>query len=234
MKQQKILLVEDETAIASVEAAYLTKSGYNVVTAGDGKQALKLLESEQPDLIVLDLMLPELPGEAVLEAVRLSSTIPVIIVSAKSDEDDRISGLRHGADDYLTKPFSPRELVERVKAVLRRVSDAPSRIGDQKVITTSDGRIAIRFSEMRVLKDGSDMRLTKNEFLILSTLFAYPNKVFTRDEIIEVAFGIEYEAFDRAIDTHIKNIRQKIEDDPKKPIYIKTIYGVGYRAGGFE
>lgn len=226
-----ILIVEDEESIANIEKLYLEKAGFDVLTALDGQEALDLAQSENPDLIVLDLMLPEISGEEVLSTIRNSSNVPVIIVSAKSAEDDRIDGFRNGADDYMVKPFSAKELVERVKAVLRR-SDSDNSKYNRTIVRSYNGDIEINYDEMRVTKKGQEIYFTKNEFLILYTLFSNPNKIFTRDEIIEVAFGLEYEAYDRAIDTHIKNIRQKLEDDPKNPQYIKTVYGVGYRAGG--
>lgn len=225
-----ILLVEDEEGIINVEKAYLEKAGYQVEKAMNGEDALRLFDSIDPDLIVLDLMLPGLSGEEVLRRVKAKKDTPVIIVSAKSEEDDRVENLRNGADDYMVKPFSAREFVERVKAVLRRTpSKKPT-----DVIETTDGRVRLEPQSMRAFIAGNEIHLTKNEFLIVQTLFSHPNKIYTRDEIIEVTFGMDYEAFDRAIDTHIKNIRQKIEADPKNPKYIKTVYGVGYRAGGFD
>ncbi len=226
----KILICEDEASILNIERAYLEKAGFEVLTAMDGPSGLHLFESQQPDLIVLDLMLPGLSGEELLKEVRRSSSCPVIIVSAKTDVNHRIGNLREGADDYLTKPFSARELVERVKAILRRSDKAADK--QANALMSKDGRIRLDLDAMRTFKDEEELHLTKNEFLILQTLLAHPNKIFTRDEIIEVTFGMDYEAYDRAIDTHIKNIRQKIEDQPKTPTYIQTVYGVGYRAGG--
>lgn len=227
---RKILLVEDEQGILNIEKAYLLKEGFQVETAMDGTTALALFQEQNPDLIVLDLMLPGLSGEELLSRIREASNAPVIIVSAKSEEDDRVNNLRNGADDYLVKPFSAREFVERVKAVLRRLPEEE----EAQVLRTRDGCLRIEIQSMRAFRNDEEVHLTKNEFLIVETLFTHPNKIFTRDEIIEVAFGIDYEAFDRAIDTHIKNIRQKLEEDPKNPKYIKTVYGVGYRAGGFD
>ena len=196
----------------------------------DGNEALEQYTAFAPDLVVLDLMLPKKSGEEVLQSIKEQKDTPVIIVSAKSEEDDRVENLRNGADDYMVKPFSARELVERVRAILRRT---PSR-EDEKMLQTADGRLRIDIESMRTFVEGKEVHLTKNEFLIVQTLFTHPNKIYTRDEIIEVTFGMDYEAFDRAIDTHIKNIRQKIEADPKNPVYIRTVYGVGYRAGGFD
>lgn len=230
MEPRKILLVEDEEGIINIEKAYLEKAGFQVEKAMDGNEALEQYTAFAPDLVVLDLMLPKKSGEEVLQSIKEQKDTPVIIVSAKSEEDDRVDNLRNGADDYMVKPFSARELVERVRAILRRT---PSR-EDEKMLQTADGRLRIDIESMRTFVEGKEVHLTKNEFLIVQTLFTHPNKIYTRDEIIEVTFGMDYEAFDRAIDTHIKNIRQKIEADPKTPIYIRTVYGVGYRAGGFD
>lgn len=230
MEPRKILLVEDEEGIINIEKAYLEKAGFQVEKAMDGNEALEQYTTFAPDLVVLDLMLPKKSGEEVLQSIKEQKDTPVIIVSAKSEEDDRVENLRNGADDYMVKPFSARELVERVRAILRRT---PSR-EDEKMLQTADGRLRIDIESMRTFVEGKEVHLTKNEFLIVQTLFTHPNKIYTRDEIIEVTFGMDYEAFDRAIDTHIKNIRQKIEADPKNPVYIRTVYGVGYRAGGFD
>ena len=218
MNEINILIVEDEKTISDIVKNYLIKDGYQVFQAFDGVKALEIFNEEEIDLVILDLMLPMLSGEEVLKDIRNRSQVPVIITSAKVEEFDRIQGLRLGADDYVTKPFSNKELVERVKAVLRRI--------EKYNIPRAD---IIRF-----LKDGKEISLTKNEFSIVKTLFSSPNKIFTRDEIIELTFGLDYDAYDRAIDTHIKNIRQKIEDNPKKPQYIKTIYGMGYKSGGVD
>lgn len=224
----KILLVEDEENIALIEKKYFDREGYETTIAKDGEEALDYFYQEDFQFVILDLMLGKVSGEKVLEEIRKTSDVPVIIVSAKNAEIDRIENLRKGADDYIIKPFSPRELVERIKVILRRFGPK------EASIETMDEKIKIHPDEMRVLKDEEEVHLTKNEFAILSTLFSNPKKVFTRDEIIGLAFGLDYDAYDRAIDTHIKNIRQKLEDDPKNPKYIITIYGVGYRAGGFE
>ena len=230
MEPRKILLVEDEEGIINIEKAYLEKAGFQVEKAMDGNEALEQYTAFAPDLVVLDLMLPKKSGEEVLQSIKEQKDTPVIIVSAKSEEDDRVENLRNGADDYMVKPFSARELVERVRAILRRTPSSE----DEKMLQTADGRLRIDIESMRTFVEGKEVHLTKNEFLIVQTLFTHPNKIYTRDEIIEVTFGMDYEAFDRAIDTHIKNIRQKIEADPKNPVYIRTVYGVGYRAGGFD
>lgn len=232
MNDISILIVEDEKSISDIVKNYLIRDGYNVFQAFDGLEALKIFNNEEIDLIILDLMLPKMSGEDVIKNIRNKSKVPVIITSAKVEEIDRINGLRLGADDYVTKPFSNKELVERVKAVLRRIEKY--NIPRADIIKTSDGRLLMDLKYNRFLKDGEEVFLTKNEFSIIKTLFSSPNKIFTRDEIIELTFGLDYDAYDRAIDTHIKNIRQKIEDNPKKPQYIKTIYGMGYKSGGVD
>lgn len=232
MNDISILIVEDEKSISDIVKNYLIRDGYNVFQAFDGLEALKIFDNEDIDLIILDLMLPKMSGEDVIKNIRNKSKVPVIITSAKVEEIDRINGLRLGADDYVTKPFSNKELVERVKAVLRRIEKY--NIPRADIIKTSDGRLLMDLKYNIFLKDGEEVFLTKNEFSIIKTLFSSPNKIFTRDEIIELTFGLDYDAYDRAIDTHIKNIRQKIEDNPKKPQYIKTIYGMGYKSGGVD
>lgn len=227
---EKILIVEDEVGIAIMEKNYLVKNGFEVELAHDGAKALELLEKEDYSLVILDLMIPKISGEEVLKQIRSTSNLPVILVTAKVNEKDVLKGFRHGADDYIKKPFSGLELVERVKAVLRRSGNLTS----NSLIKSKDGKISFDFENYRLLKDGIELSLTRNELLIVHTLFNNPNKTFTRNEIIELSFGYDYDAFDRAIDTHIKNIRQKIEDDPKNPKYIKTVYGLGYKAGEID
>ncbi|MCI5839661.1 MAG: response regulator transcription factor [Peptoniphilaceae bacterium] len=226
-----IEIIEDEENILNIVRSYLEKEGYKVISAKDGKEGLDNF-NEDISLVLLDLMLPKISGEEVLKKIRSISEVPIIVVTAKVEEDDIIGGLKLGADDYITKPFSPKELVERIKAVLRRIKKF--NIPRASVIKTSDGRLEMDLDNNRFFKDGIEINLTKNEFLIMKTLFSNPNKIFTREEIIELTFGYDYEAFDRAIDTHIKNIRQKVEDNPKNPQYIKTIYGMGYKSGGVE
>lgn len=222
-----ILIVEDEPGIAKMEKTYLEKNGFNTDIAHDGSEAIDKFYKNSFDLIILDLMIPKITGEKVLEVLRENSDIPVILVTAKVSETDIIKGFKSGADDYVKKPFSGMELVERVKALLRR-----TKINQKDdIITTTDGKLKIDITNNRVSKNDLEISLTKNELMIILTLFKNPTKTFTRNEIIEIAFGYEYDAFDRAVDTHIKNIRAKIEDNPKNPMYIKTIYGLGYKAG---
>lgn len=223
-----ILIVEDEHGIANMEKVYLEKAGFKTSLASDGSEAINLFYKNNFDLIILDLMIPKLSGEQVLSIIRENSNIPVIIVTAKVNENDIVKGFKSGADDYLKKPFSGNELVERVKAILRRVSV------NEDIIQSKDGRLLVDLSNNRVIKDGNEISLTKNELSIIETLYANPHKTFTRNEIIEISFGYDYDAFDRAVDTHIKNIRQKIEENPKTPKYIKTSYGLGYKAGEID
>lgn len=232
MKHITILIIEDEKKISTIMKSYFEKEGYKVLQAFDGKEGLRLFEENNVDLVILDLMLPKMPGEEVIKEIRNKSDLPVIMVSAKVEESNRIDGLRLGADDYVTKPFSPKELVERVKAILRRIEKY--NIPRADIIKTIDGRLEMDLEYNRIFKDGKEILLTKNEFQILKTLFSNPNKIYSRDEIIELTFGYDYDGYDRAIDTHIKNIRAKIEDNPKNPMYIKTIYGMGYKSGGVD
>ncbi|MDO5690773.1 MAG: response regulator transcription factor [Tissierellia bacterium] len=231
----RILFVEDEKGISKIVTSYLIKEDYEVLQAVDGLTAIKLFDQsvqkgQNIDLILLDRMLPILDGDEVIREIRKTSQVPIIMLTAKVEEEDAISGFQLGADDYVTKPFSPRELMERIKAVLRRSSHVdPAPSADLRLM---EGRIEVNFDNYTCIKDGAEVSLTNNEFRILKTLYSSPGKIFTREEIISIAFGMDYEAFDRAIDTHIKNIRHKLEDHPKEPILIRTVYGVGYKAGG--
>ncbi len=229
-KTNTILIVEDEPKIAEAVDAYLQKSGYKTLLAYDGRQALALFESGQPDLVILDLMLPFVSGEEICKAIREKSRIPIIMLTAKSSEDHKIEGLNMGADDYMTKPFSPRELVARVNSLFRRCSDGIAPTLNAK--SWNDGDLSIDFDAYVVKKHGQAVNLTPNEFKLFSTLAKYPNKTFTRDALIEAAFGIDFDGYDRTIDSHIKNLRSKIETDSSNPQYIITIRGVGYKFGG--
>src|SRR5699024_6677897 len=232
MKNIKILIIEDEESINNIVKSYLVKEGYEVYQAFDGEEGLKMFIEESIDLVILDLMLPKILGEDVIKEIRNRSEVPVIMLSAKVEENDKVQGLRLGADDYITKPFSARELLERIKAILRRIEKY--NIPRADLVKTLDGRLEMDLEYNRIFKDGAEIYLTKNEFSILKTLFSNPNKIYTRDEIIEQTFGYDYDSYDRDIDTHIKNIRQKIDDNPKKPQYIKTIYCMGYKSGGID
>ena len=189
--------------------------------------ALEVFDDEEIHLIVLDLMLPKLSGEKVCSSIRAKSDVPIIMLTAKVDEDDKIEGLSIGADDYVTKPFSPRELVSRIKSLLRRSYRDSKPLAEK--MTFNNGDLEIDMKKMLVLKKGQNVHLTTNEFKVLMTLLTHPGQIFSREQLIQSSFGYEYDGFDRTIDTYIKNIRQKIEDDPKKPTYIITVYGIGYK-----
>lgn len=222
---KKILVVEDEEKISEVVAAYLEKEGFNVKVTASGRDALALAAREKPDLVVLDLMLPDLSGQEVCGELRKSSDVPIIMLTALSSEEDKISGLAIGADDYLTKPFSPRELVARVRSVLRRTKGKSEPLSD--VLSFDD--LVIDISKHEVKMKGEQKALTPFEFKLLATLARYPGRVYSRFELINKVQGYDFEGYERTIDAHIKNLRQKIESDPKNPRYIKTIFGVGYK-----
>lgn len=225
----KILIVDDEVKIVDAVKAYLENSHYVVFTASNGEQALKLFDEVNPDLLILDLMLPLIPGEEVCQMIRKKTRIPIIMLTAKIQENDIINGFQIGADDYVTKPFSPRELVVRVGSLLRRSSEGISPLFT--VMSWNNKELEVDFNQMLVKKNGVDAKLTPNEFKLLSTLIKYPQKSFTREELIEIAFGYDYDGYERTIDSHIKNLRNKIEDDSANPKYIITVRGIGYRFG---
>ncbi|MDR1211097.1 MAG: response regulator transcription factor [Spirochaetaceae bacterium] len=221
-----VLVVDDEAKIRELVSSYLKKNGYRVLAAGTGKEALALLEREPVSLLLLDLMLPDLSGEELCAKIRAVSELPVIMMTARADEESVINGLSIGADDYVTKPFSPRELMARTAAILRRsrmISRNEPRGGR---ILAWEG-LSANLDERRVSVNGGALALTPNEYNILMLLMSRPQKIFTRDEII-AAVKDDYDGFDRTIDTHVKNLRQKLGD----PKYIHTVYGVGYRFGG--
>jgi len=224
---KKILVVDDEPKIVEVVEAYLRKEGFDVLTAGDGEKALKLFKEEVIHLVVLDLMLPKVSGEEICNRIRATSDVPIIMLTAKSEEDDKIEGLAIGADDYLTKPFSARELVGRVKALIRRSYRESSPLADYLIFNNGD--LEVDVNKMKVKKAGLYINLTTIEFKILLALLTNPGQVFSREQLVQKAFGVDYEGFDRTIDSHIKNIRQKIEDNHKQPKYIITVYGMGYK-----
>jgi DNA-binding response OmpR family regulator len=226
----RILVVDDEARIVEVVKAYLEKEGFEVLTAMDGETAIKVFKDEIVHLVVLDLMLPKLSGEEVCSKLRAISDIPIIMLTAKVEEDDKLEGLAIGADDYLTKPFSARELVGRVKALLRRAYRDQSPLADYLVFNNGDLQIDIK--KMKTLKKGIEVSLTPYEFKVLAALLTNPGQVFSREQLVERAFGHDYDGFDRTVDSYIKNIRHKIEDDPKNPQYVSTVYGVGYKFGG--
>jgi DNA-binding response OmpR family regulator len=226
----KVLIVDDEEKITEVVKSYLEKSGFKVYCAYNGNEAMELFERVNPKLIVLDLMLPDMSGEDICRSIRKKSRVPIIMLTAKVEEESILNGLGIGADDYVTKPFSPRQLVARVIALLRRSEDEIMPLSS--ALSFNGGELVIDSIKHEVKKDGQIVSLTPNEFKILMTLVKYPQKAFTRDELVFLVLGEDYEGYDRTIATHIKNLRQKIEQDVKSPEYILTVYGVGYKFGG--
>ena len=222
---RRILLVEDEKNIRDAVAAYLERAGYWVTPAADGQEAVDAFSLHQFDLVILDLMLPRLPGEKVCRIIRDTSDVPIIMLTAKGEVEDRIVGLELGADDYLVKPFSPRELVARARALLRRVhaDSEPQR----EVLEF--GELTIDVSGHKVLVSGEEIDLTASEFKLLTTLSRYPGRVYSRMELVEKVLGYDFEGYERTIDSHVKNLRAKIGDDPRNPRWIYTVHGVGYR-----
>lgn len=218
-----MLVVEDEPKIAQVARDYLERAGFTVALAGDAKTALAQVRSAKPDLVVLDLGLPDQDGLDVIRTVRASSRVPIVVLTARGDEPDRVVGLELGADDYVVKPFSPSELVARVRAVLRRATDEVPR----EVIRAAD--VTLDLAKLRATVGERVVDLTSTEFQLLVALARSPGRVLTRAQLLDAVRGVAFESYERAIDTHIKNIRRKIEPDPRTPRYIETVYGVGYR-----
>jgi two-component system, OmpR family, alkaline phosphatase synthesis response regulator PhoP len=224
MHAQTILVVEDEPRIAGIAADYLRHAGYVVTVATDGAQALEKARGLRPDLIVLDLGLPRVDGMEVARTLRAESAVPIIMVTARVEEADRLLGLETGADDYLTKPFSPRELVARVKAVLRRTSTTTSSPRLQL------GDLVLDTERLVITKEGRPIDLTATEFRLVATMARQPGRVFTRAQLLDALRSEAGDSFDRAIDAHVKNVRRKLEADTRNPRYILTVYGVGYKA----
>lgn len=222
----RILVVEDESEISSIVMKYIEKSGYECRLAENGFEALELFSSQHFHLIILDVMMPGIDGFEVLARIREISDVPIIMLTAKQEEVDRIKGFEEGADDYVVKPFSPRELISRIKVFLKRIYN----YGDEMILTS--GQLRLFTSSMKLFQGEEEIELTSTEFKLLHVLMRNMNQVLTREQLIELAFGIDYEGFDRSIDTYIKRIRQKIEPDPKHPLYLKTKYGSGYVFGG--
>ena len=219
-----ILVVEDEPQIAALVRDYLVQGGFEPILAHDGETGLREAKSRKPDLVILDLGLPKRDGIDVIRELRKTSNVPVVVLTARGDESDRILGLELGTDDYVVKPFSPRELVARVRAVLRRVD---SRGAETEVIRAGDLEVDLR--RLRATIGGRAVDLTAMELQLVAQLAREPGRVFTRGQLLDALHGIAFESFERAIDAHIKNIRKKIEPEPSKPRYIQTVYGVGYR-----
>lgn len=225
-----ILVVDDEPKILEVLTALLESRGFRVFSAEDGAKALELFDQHNVALVLLDLMMPGMSGEEVCRAIRRRSRVPIIMLTAKADEDNVVDGLMLGADDYITKPFGLKELAARVESVLRRTQS------DIKPLTVRsswrDGDLTVDFENDEVRKKGIVVSLTSSEIKILSALMKHPGKVYTREELIALALGSDFDGYDRAIDSHVKNIRKKLEDNPKSPVYVLTIAGHGYKFGG--
>jgi DNA-binding response OmpR family regulator len=220
-----ILVVDDDRKTVDLIRLYLEKDGYRVLTAYDGRQALDLSRRRQPGLIILDLMLPRVDGLDVCRILRSESKVPIIMLTAKTTEEDKLVGLDLGADDYVTKPFSPREMVARVRAVLRRVQTAEDD-GPGELIF---GDMVVDFIRHEARVEGESIHLTPKEFRLLETMAKQPGRVFSRLELLENAFGFDYGGFERTVDVHVMNLRKKIEPDPAQPTYIHTVYGLGYK-----
>ncbi|HWP80864.1 MAG TPA: response regulator transcription factor [Candidatus Acidoferrum sp.] len=229
-KSKNILIVDDEPKIREVLKALFESKGYRVLSAETGTDALRIFHAENISLVVLDLMLPDLSGEEVCRAIRAASRVPVIMLTAKSEEDELLTGLELGADDYVTKPFSLKELYARAEAVLRRSQDDLVPLSVRNSFRGGD--LVLDFEKNTFFKAGKPVSLTPNEAKLLGAMMKYPGRVFPRGELIALALGGEFDGYDRAVDSHIKNLRQKIEDDPKKPVYVLTVHGVGYKFGG--
>lgn len=223
---EKILLVDDEINLLNVVKDYLTLESYEVYVADNGKRAMELFKEIQPDFIILDLMLPDISGEEICKRIRSKSDVPILMLTAKNSEEDRVSGLYIGADDYLTKPFSPRELVGRVRAILRRLK---GNLTTADILEFNAKDLVIDIPKFEVKKAGEIVNLTPNEFRVLSVLAQNPQRVFSREQLVNMAFGYDFEGYDRTVDTYIKNLRQKIENSSREPRYIETVYGIGYK-----
>ena len=224
-----ILVVDDELKIVQLARDYLEHAGFTVLMARDGKSALASVRAEKPDLIILDLGLPEMDGLDVTRALRKDSNVPIIMLTARVEETDKLVGLELGADDYITKPFSPKELVARVRAVLRRTENAT---GDDEIIRVAD--LTLDVPRLRVTLGPRTIDLTPTEFQILAALARQPGRIFTRSQLLDAVRGVAFESYERAIDAHVKNIRRKLEPDPHEPHYVLTVYGVGYKFAELE
>jgi len=224
MKTPTILIIEDEEKIVKIIQAYLEREGYRVLTALDGKEGMKKAINEEPDLIILDLMLPEISGWDICRNLRRDSSVPIIMLTAHGEDTDKIVGLELGADDYVTKPFNPKELVSRVRAVLRRVHN---KVGAPAIITADD--LSINVAKHIVSRGNNIIELTPIEFELLELMARNPGRVYNRMQILDRVQGNTYDGYDRTVDSHIKNLRKKIEADPEHPHYIITVHGIGYK-----
>ena len=227
MSKERILVVDDDKTIVEVVQGYLQQAGFEVLVAYNGQSALHMIRREKPALLVLDLMLPDTDGWQITRIIRsdaLLSATPIIMLTARVEDVDKIIGLEMGADDYITKPFNGREVVARVRALLRR-----SQLGHKPAAVLSVGRLFLDLAQRKLFIEGKEVDLTPTEYKLLHALMENANYTFTREELLERGMGYAYEGMGRALDTHIKNLRKKIEPDPKKPTYIETVYSVGYR-----
>lgn len=227
---KKVLVVDDEVKILEVIRSFLESKDYTVFTAENGKQALSTFEKESISFVLLDLMLPDLSGEEICERIRQRSRVPIIMLTAKVEEENILKGLSAGADDYITKPFRLKELHARMEAVSRRSSE--DLLPLYRRMSFCGGDLEVDLEAREIKKGGERINLTPNEFKILTALIKYPNKIFTREELIAAAFGEDFEGYDRSVDSHVKNLRQKIETDSKNPLYVITVHGIGYKFGG--
>lgn len=227
MSQRSVLIVDDDSKLVELLQLYFEKDGFVVFTANDGLTALKTAREKEPDILVLDLMLPGMDGWDICRTLRRGSEVPILMLTARAEESDRLVGLEIGADDYVTKPFSPKEVVARVKAILRRTKRTTAKTESVRL-----GDVVIDLKQYQVTKGGQPVELTPTEFKMLELLAANPGRVFSRLQIVEQAQGYSFEGYERTIDAHIKNLRRKIEDNPREPVYIQTVYGVGYRMAG--
>jgi DNA-binding response OmpR family regulator len=228
--KKRILVVDDEEKIVEVVESYLEKEGYDVCHAYNGKAVIEAFERFRPSLVILDLMLPDMTGEDICKEIRKTSRIPIIMLTAKVEENNILNGFGIGADDYVTKPFSAKQLMARVAALLRRASDDLTLLADRFSFYEDD--LVVEDSRHEVKKNGSIVNLTPSEYKILIALINHNKKVYTRDELVYIALGDDYDGFDRVIDSHVKNLRQKIETNPREPKYIITVHGLGYKFGG--
>lgn len=226
-----VLVVEDEAKIRDLVRAYLERAGFAVVATASGAEAITLARSCRPDLVVLDLRLPDVPGEEVAREIRAESALPIVMLTAKAGEDDRIRGLELGADDYVSKPFSPRELVLRVQAVLRRATTAASGGDSDGVLSFGGGELRLDEGRHEATVRGTRVELTPTEWGVLTALASTPGRVFTRLELVNRVRGYEFDGYERTVDTHVKNLRRKVEADPREPRIVETVLGTGYRLG---
>jgi len=229
MTGKKVLVVDDDAKIVELVRLYLARDGYQVLTAFDGVEALRLAREAHPDLIVLDLMLPGMDGLEVCHVLRAESDVPIIMLTARATEQDRLTGLDLGADDYVIKPFSPRELAARVRAVLRRLPEESLQCGPREIVS---GDLKLNLETHEASLAGKPLNLTPMEFRLLTVMVAAPGVVFSRGKLIDKVFGHDFDGFDRTVDVHILNLRRKIESDPEHPKYIRTVYGSGYKFVG--